>query len=408
MPYICLARGDVPDGTLQILDLLPNTSQRNSSIDPPGQTRYINRAQNGRVQFNTATGKTGVAATGLQAYLMDHVEPGGILLAFDNVNHAGVLNDDTITIAGVVFKAAGAADFVHAGTALDPIIWNKGNGGTTSASNFRDCINDAGVQVILTAALGAGLTVTASVIANTKTLVTANQVSPVFMTTGTFASSNGVRLIVNTPRMTKTVETWTGSSIKTVADLLMARVDAGSAMALADINTILQANVGAELTAAGGSQSTGAVVDILEILAGREYSLPAGSQILNAVSLAANPSVNLFVPGVRGSFTKNVGVYDTQMLGGELRPLNALGFKGAGDVTAVERKPIRATQAGDSFHQSVQDGALSKMRTATNVLFPDSDMEPFIPTTYQKAAKHTAKVANARLVTVYNNDGSLA
>jgi hypothetical protein len=37
MPYIILKRSDVENGVVQILDLEPNTSLRNQSIDPPGQ-----------------------------------------------------------------------------------------------------------------------------------------------------------------------------------------------------------------------------------------------------------------------------------------------------------------------------------------------------------------------------------
>ena len=44
--YICMKRTDIPNGVLQITDLQPNVSQRNGSIDPPGQTKYINRLQN--------------------------------------------------------------------------------------------------------------------------------------------------------------------------------------------------------------------------------------------------------------------------------------------------------------------------------------------------------------------------
>ena len=45
--YICMKRTDIPDGVLQITDLQPNVSQRNAAIDPPGQTKYINRRATG-------------------------------------------------------------------------------------------------------------------------------------------------------------------------------------------------------------------------------------------------------------------------------------------------------------------------------------------------------------------------
>ena len=46
MPYICLARTDLPDGAVQVLDLQPNSSQGVPALQPPGQTRYIPQPQN--------------------------------------------------------------------------------------------------------------------------------------------------------------------------------------------------------------------------------------------------------------------------------------------------------------------------------------------------------------------------
>ncbi len=80
MPYICMIRTDISDGTLQILDLWPNTSQRSAIYDPEGQSKYIDRGE----FTGTATGArpTTVAATahatnydcyGLAAYIADNV-----------------------------------------------------------------------------------------------------------------------------------------------------------------------------------------------------------------------------------------------------------------------------------------------------------------------------------------------
>lgn len=62
---------------------------------------------------------------------------------------------------------------------------------------------------------------------------------------------------------------------------LIAAMRAGSALTLADINVILVAAAGAgtELTAAGGSISTGAVTDVLRILAGATYTAPSGTEV---------------------------------------------------------------------------------------------------------------------------------
>ena len=46
MPYICAARSDIPDGTIQVPDLLPNVSQAVPAISPAGQNCYVNRTQN--------------------------------------------------------------------------------------------------------------------------------------------------------------------------------------------------------------------------------------------------------------------------------------------------------------------------------------------------------------------------
>ena len=75
MPYICLAQ-NLPDGTVQILDLKPNSSQRNTIYEPPGQTKYVNRALNGTLVYTTA-GVTMGSVAGLSAYLVDRVAPVG-------------------------------------------------------------------------------------------------------------------------------------------------------------------------------------------------------------------------------------------------------------------------------------------------------------------------------------------
>ena len=75
MPYICLARSDIPNGVIQIVDLTPNSSQRSPAYDPPGQTRYVNRVLNNRV-FWTAVGLSTQDVDGLSAFLVDLVNPG--------------------------------------------------------------------------------------------------------------------------------------------------------------------------------------------------------------------------------------------------------------------------------------------------------------------------------------------
>lgn len=75
MPYICQTRDDIPNGTLQVLDLLPHTSLRNQVYDPPGQTKYVNRCQNETVVVSASA--TAAEYKGLAAYIIDAVADGG-------------------------------------------------------------------------------------------------------------------------------------------------------------------------------------------------------------------------------------------------------------------------------------------------------------------------------------------
>ena len=123
MPYICQARNDIPDGILQVLDLLPNTSQRNLIYDPPGQTKYVNRLQNDTVAVSASV--TTAAFKGLAAYLLDAVADGGD----DGALTATEANDMAEAIvdrleAGSVLTAAGI------NTALQTVV-----GATQIAAN---------------------------------------------------------------------------------------------------------------------------------------------------------------------------------------------------------------------------------------------------------------------------------
>lgn len=75
----------------------------------------------------------------------------------------------------------------------------------------------------------------------------------------------------------------TPTQADTAAAALIAAMRAGSALTLSDINTILVAAAGAgtELNSIGGSASTGAVTDVLRILAGATYTVPSGTVIQN-------------------------------------------------------------------------------------------------------------------------------
>jgi hypothetical protein len=159
MPFICLARTDIPNSTLQITDLWPNKSQYNPTLDPPPSgPRYLTAPVSNTVILTTVGAvKTFTAASvGLAAYLLANVQQDG-----------------------------------GGGAAMTP---TQGN---------------------------------------------------------------------------------------VAAAALIAAMRAGSTLNLAAINAILVAAAGAgtELTSAGGSISTGTVADVLRILSGVTYTVPAGTQI---------------------------------------------------------------------------------------------------------------------------------
>lgn len=84
--YVCLKRTDIPQGTLQLLDLWPQESQRAGVYTPPGQTKYLRIYQNESVTVHADGGLNRYVSSttkGLAAYLIDTVEAGGIGAGID-------------------------------------------------------------------------------------------------------------------------------------------------------------------------------------------------------------------------------------------------------------------------------------------------------------------------------------
>jgi len=81
-----------------------------------------------------------------------------------------------------------------------------------------------------------------------------------------------------------------------IAVALIARMDAGSTMLLADINVEINVPAGVSGSDLDGSlgNSTGTVEEVLRILAGEVYTVPAGSTV--------EDGGNLFAPGISGAF----------------------------------------------------------------------------------------------------------
>jgi len=76
MPFVLMARTDIPDGVLQLTELKPNDSQRNYIYETEGQTQYVKNIPASDTVVTAGAGPITTVGTyeGLAAYLIDHVE----------------------------------------------------------------------------------------------------------------------------------------------------------------------------------------------------------------------------------------------------------------------------------------------------------------------------------------------
>lgn len=123
MPYIIMRRTDIPNGVLQVDDLKPNDSQRNYTLDPPGQSGYVRDVPTSDTVITTGAGPilTVRDACGLAAYLIDNTEDssGTAITAATANDAAAAINGRaegglSITVADV--NAALIAEGATAGT----------------------------------------------------------------------------------------------------------------------------------------------------------------------------------------------------------------------------------------------------------------------------------------------------
>lgn len=206
----------------------------------------------------------------------------------------------------------------------------------------------------------------------------------------TGVDANGLRAyIADRVDPTPVAVAWSDSSLALAANALLAEVDAGNGLTDAEINAALLGSVGAVGIGIAASTATGP--EILTVLAGRGYLLPAGSQKVLGAAWSAVPA---------GAFTKDVKHFGTVWRAGEIRS-SSIG----GDTVAVETKPIKHTYNGTRFQVSLGAGHLLSFSSGIT-LFPDSDLVPHHEWAFQGASNFPEE-GNARVVTVYNDDGSV-
>lgn len=139
--YIVLTRNDLDDNLLQVLDLSPNSSQRNSVYDPAGQTHYQTHFYTDGVNGDVEAlgGVTNAIFYGLSTYLKCRIAntAGGGLI--------GPLPDaDCILVANEILTRAAAGSPLTAADINASILAATGNANGIGIGN-----SDATVEEIL-------------------------------------------------------------------------------------------------------------------------------------------------------------------------------------------------------------------------------------------------------------------
>jgi hypothetical protein len=283
MPFICLRRSDIQDAVLQITDLWPNASQRNQSIDPqPQGPRYVDGPKTSSVILSS-TGATqrylAQAQVGLAAYLIANVEAA-------NLAALTPAQADTIAASLIATMRAGgtlnlaaidAALSTTAGVAATATLTFGGapvNGETVTINGkvytFRAVINGASVNGdVLNDALAAN--------------AIANLVAAINLGAGSgvkYAAAMTLHPTVSAaPGLLPEILDATAKFLGAAGNLLTnaTNVTLGVWAPVGFFGSGLDASL-------TGGASTGTVLDVLRILAGATYTVPAGTVIQVPVS----------------------------------------------------------------------------------------------------------------------------
>lgn len=323
MPYIIMKRSDIPDGTLQVLDMEPNTSQRNYTLDPPGQTKYVNAVENDPVVL-TGTNPiiTHRASNGLAAWIITNLNDGTGAAAtgtFTIAAAAPIVAGDTVTIGGLYTYTAVAGPRTPGSNDFSIASGTDAGIATELAAAINDPANQSGAVTALLTASAVGPVVTLNAnqdgTAGNLALTTSNGAgfSPVGMAGGVDAGALSA------------ADANTGAAAILALYAFGDLTSAAGTLTLADINGALVG--GAAITAAQ-------LPEVLDILAGAKYELPKGVQIDLAGAWDVQPPVGAeggprFVPGTNRPLFLNDGL-PLSFVAGELAEFTSSNFVYAG------------------------------------------------------------------------------
>lgn len=275
MSYILTRRGDIPTGTLQVLDLLPNTSQRRFPYLNPGQTKYVRNvlAEGSDAPRLSGAGPilTAEDSEGLVAWLLANVSDGGGTAATGSITTVAqanlldgeqfVISDGTQTLT-FEFKVTATYAVSSPSIAVD-----------VSADTTADDVRDTIIGVInglsdfdVSAASGGAATVDLTndnpnlAPADANVAITETVADGGFAVAGMAGATASAAL--------------TAAEASTDADDILTIVAAGTALDLATVNAALTT----------GSLASSQHSDLMDVLAGRRYLVPSGTTIENGAN----------------------------------------------------------------------------------------------------------------------------
>lgn len=335
MPYIIMKRSDVPDGTLQILDMEPNTSLRNYTLDPPGQTKYVNAVQNDEVVLRGA-GPVVLhrEARGLAAWMATNVDDGSGVAASGDITATGApaTAGDTFTVAGQQYvgiagaRTPGANDWDVTGVSVTAVA-------TEIAAAINDPLNGTpagSVTALVTATPAVGVVAIAANAVGTA----GNSIA--LAEASTSLTVSGAALAGGIDSVSLTAVEANGNAAAVLALYAFGDLTAAAGpLTLIDVNGALVAGV---LTATQ-------LPDVLDILAGRQYFVPAGTQVdSDGATFDVQPPVGStggpwFVPSTLRPLFLNDGL-PLSFVAGELSGYTDSSFVYAGVVGAPNGEAV--------------------------------------------------------------------
>lgn len=272
MPHIVLKRSDIPAGTLQVLDLQPNSSQRNPTIDVPGQTRYVNPVANDLVVARGTTPRFVYRQIqGLAAWIITNVAATPYTQATGTITIAGgnVADGDYVVIGGTRLIARLSP--------LYPFEFLIGSTNIQTANNLQIAVSrtDNGFDHLVTATVATNVvTLHALPIGDDGNAITLTKVGANIAVSGA-TLTGGVSTNAITVAQANNIASGILTNLVRYGNLTAPAVSAN----LAAVNAQIAAIVG------GASISAAQHVEVLDILAGRRYIVPKDVKLADAGGL---------------------------------------------------------------------------------------------------------------------------